>query len=447
MKPLAVAGVKPLAIAGVKPLAVAGVKPQGQHNLFEQNPMRILQIVPSISLVYGGPSQMVRGLSQGLAAAGADVTILTTDANGDNGQAPLDVPLGKAIAQDGYQVIHFPCRPFRRYKFSIELLQWLDRHGRDYDVIHIHALFSPISSMAAWVARRIGVPYILRPLGTLDPADLKKKQQIKQLYAALLEGPNLKGAAAVHFTSAQEAKISERFGAKTLDWIFPLGVTLPEPQGNAREQLGLTENWPIVLFMSRIDPKKGFDLLIPALENLVQLPFYFVVAGANPQDPEYEDKIRQRLATSSLGNRTHNLGFVSGGAKTALLKAADLFVLPSYYENFGIAVAEAMHMGTPVVISDQVHIHDNVSTSQSGWVCNCSVEGLTQALREALRDPLALERRGKNAQTYAQSNYCWETIAPSMLTAYRSLVKTPTNLPPKPSNASIIGYDGKSAME
>jgi glycosyltransferase involved in cell wall biosynthesis len=413
------------------------VKPQGKHNLFEQNPMRILQIVPSISLVYGGPSQMVRGLSQGLAAAGADVTILTTDANGDNGQAPLDVPLGKAIAQDGYQVIHFPCRPFRRYKFSVELLQWLDRHGRDYDVIHIHALFSPISSMAAWVARRIGVPYILRPLGTLDPADLQKKKQLKQLYAALLEAPNLKGAAAVHFTSAQEAK------------IFPLGVTLPAPQGDARQELGLTEDWPIVLFMSRIDPKKGFDLLIPALENLVQeqLPFYFVVAGANPQDPAYEEKIRQRLLTSSLGDRTHNLGFVSGGAKTALLKAADLFVLPSYYENFGIAVAEAMHLGTPVVISDQVHIHDNVSASESGWVSDCSVEGLTQSLRQALSDPQMLERRGENAQTYAQRHYCWETIAPLMLTAYRSLVTTPTNFTPSTGNPNVIGYDGKSAME
>jgi glycosyltransferase involved in cell wall biosynthesis len=384
-----------------------------------------------------------------LAAAGADVTILTTDANGDNGQAPLDVPLGKAIAQDGYQVIHFSCRPFRRYKFSVELLQWLARHGRDYDVIHIHALFSPISSMAAWVARSLGVPYILRPLGTLDPADLQKKKQLKQLYAALLEAPNLKGAAAVHFTSAQEAKISERFGAKTLDWIFPLGVTLPAPQGDARQELGLIENWPIVLFMSRIDPKKGFDLLIPALENLLQeqLPFYFVVAGANPQDPAYEEQIRQRLLTSSLSDRTHNLGFVSGGAKTALLKAADLFVLPSYYENFGIAVAESMHLGTPVVISDQVHIHDNVAASESGWVSDCSVAGLTQSIRQALSDPQRLKRRGENAKTYAQSHYCWETIAPLMLTAYRSLIKPPTNLTPSTRNPNVIGYDGKSAME
>jgi glycosyltransferase involved in cell wall biosynthesis len=407
--------------------------------------MKILQIVPSISLVYGGPSQMIRGLAAGLAQAGAEVMVLTTDANGDSGQPPLDVPLGTAIDQDGYQVIHFACRPFRRYKFSLELLQWLYRHGRDYDVIHIHALFSPISSMGAWVARRIGVPYILRPLGTLDPADLQKKKLPKQLYAALLEGPNLKGAAAVHFTSKQEAATSERFGATTTDWIYPLGVQLPEAQGNPRQQYNLDEDWPIVLFMSRIDPKKGLDLLIPALEKLAQElpPFYFVLAGGNPQDPDYEAQIRQRLATSTLNDRTRPLGFVSGGAKTALLAAADLFVLPSYYENFGIAVAEAMHVGTPVVISDQVHIHHDISQSASGWVCECNVESLTATLRQALSGGGDRARRAQNAQTYAQTHYNWSSIAPRLLAAYETIIKKPA----PPQNRQTMEYDGESAMD
>lgn len=407
--------------------------------------MKILQIVPSISLIYGGPSQMIRGLSAGLAAAGAEVTVLTTDANGDSGQAPLDVPLGQPITQEGYQVIHFACRPFRRYKFSIELLQWLHRHGRDYDIIHIHALFSPISSCSAWVARQIGVPYILRPLGTLDPADLQKKKQLKQLYAALLEGPNLKGSAAVHFTSRQEALTSERFGATTQDWIYPLGVQLPQPQGNPREQYNLTEPWPILLFMSRIDPKKGLDLLIPSLEKLaLETPFYFVLAGGNPQDPVYETTIRDRLTNSILADRTRALGFVSGGEKTALLATADLFVLPSYYENFGIAVAEAMHVGTPVLISDQVHIHQDITDSQSGWVCPCDPQALTQTLRQALSSPADRTTRAAHARTYAHTHYNWSTIAPQLLTAYQSLL-TPPKSPAQ--NTQQIEYDSKSAMD
>ena len=188
--------------------------------------MRVLQIVPSISLVYGGPSQMVLGLSAALATAGVDVTILTTDSNGDSGQPPLDVPLDRPVEQQGYQVRYFRCSPFRRYKFSLPLFSWLRQNASSFDLAHIHALFSPVSTAAATIARQQHLPYILRPLGTLDPADLQKKRRLKQAYAALLERPNLAGASAVHFTSAQEAKISERFGVVTQDMIIPLGCLL-----------------------------------------------------------------------------------------------------------------------------------------------------------------------------------------------------------------------------
>ena len=146
--------------------------------------MRILQIIPSISLVYGGPSQMVLGLSAALAGKGIEVTILTTNSNGDVGQPPLDVPLNQPIEQNGYRIYYFPCAPFRRYKFSLDLLSWLNRHAKAFDLAHIHALFSPVTTAAATVARNKKLPYILRPLGTLDPADLQKKKQLKRLYAA-----------------------------------------------------------------------------------------------------------------------------------------------------------------------------------------------------------------------------------------------------------------------
>src|SRR5919199_4354232 len=187
-------------------------------------PLRILQIVPSISLVYGGPSQMVKGLSAALATQGEKFTVLTTNSNGDAGQPPLDVPLDKPVEQDGYQLRYFHCSPFRRYKFSLDLLQWLGCNAEKFDLAHIHALFSPVSTASAAIARHKKLPYILRPLGTLDPADLRKKRQLKQIYAALLERPNMAGEAGIHFTSAQEAKISERFGTHSSDLVIPLGV-------------------------------------------------------------------------------------------------------------------------------------------------------------------------------------------------------------------------------
>ena len=113
---------------------------------------------------------------------------------------------------------------------------------------------------------------------------------------------------------------------------------------------------------------------------------------------------------------------MTGEFKTALLQAADLFVLPSYYENFGIAVAEAMSHGTPVVISDQVHIWEEVRDCGAGWVGPCEVEALTDLIRSALQNPSECQRRGVLAQEYAQKAYSWEAIAQQTIQAYRHLV-------------------------
>ena len=410
--------------------------------------MRILQIIPSISLVYGGPSQMVLGLSAALASQGIDVTIITTDSNGDIGQLPLDVPLNQPIKQNGYQIIYFRCSPFRRYKFSLSLLQWLNHNAWQFDLAHIHALFSPVTTFAATIARYHKLPYIIRPCGMLDPADLHKKKRLKQIYAAILERPNLAGAAAIHFTSKQEAKISERFGLGSTgkmpvpqedftgilpvlqegftgkmpvsqDLIIPLGVRadfypnrLPESQ------------IPIILFMSRIEPKKGLDLLVPALESILArgIQFHFILAGSNPQDADYETKITNKIAHSSLGRFTTITGFVSGDLKVELLRKADLFVLPSYYENFGIAVAEAMAAGVPVAISDRVYISDDIQQAEAGWVAPLEVGAIARSIESALLAPQERQRRGLNAQAYAKKYYNWEDIARQTIDAYQQIL-------------------------
>ncbi|AFZ59228.1 glycosyltransferase [Anabaena cylindrica FACHB-243] len=388
--------------------------------------MKILHIVPSISLIYGGPSQMVLGLAPALVKAGEEVTILTTDSNGDYGQKPLDVPLNRPIKQDGYDIIYFRCAPFRRYKFSLDLLIWLKIHAKNFDIAHIHALFSPVSSASALICRQQNLPYILRPLGTLDPADLRKKKLLKQLYVKILECGNLAGAAAIHFTSEQEAKISARFGVKTKDLVIPLGVIPPSEDGknSVSNQWDIPSDKPVVLFMSRIDPKKGLDLLLPALEKLLNdgFKFHFILAGTNPQDPIYEQKIKSEIENSPLNVHTTITGFVTGEAKQSLLKAADLFVLPSYYENFGIAVAEAMVAGKPVVISDQVHIYQQVVDSESGWVGKTDVKSLVDLLKEALSNPQECQRRGVNAEKYALENFSWDAIAQQVIQAYQEIV-------------------------
>ncbi len=382
--------------------------------------MRILQIIPSIALVYGGPSQMVRGLSSALAAQGMDVTILTTDSNGDTGQPPLDVPLNQPVSEDGYTVRYFRCSPFRRYKFSLNLLNWLWQHAAEFDIAHIHALFSPVSSGAARVAKLRQLPYILRPLGTLDPADLQKKKQVKQIYATLLERGNIAGAAALHFTSQPEAQISERFGVSTKDLVIPLGVNPP----NFETENKVSNNPPVILFMSRIEPKKGLNLLIPALEQVLAAGYSFklILAGSNPQDPGYETQIQTQIQQSSLKQYTTFTGFVTGEEKARLLKTADLFVLPSYYENFGIAVAEAMVAGIPVVISDGVQIWEQIQQAEAGWVSQCEVSEIAAKIESALQHQPERQRRGKNARQLALQHYSWDAIASQTIQAYQDIL-------------------------
>ena len=414
--------------------------------------MRILQIIPSISLVYGGPSQMVLGLSAALAAKNIDVTIITTDSNGDIGQLPLDVTLNQPIKQNGYQIIYFRCYPFRRYKFSLSLLQWLNENVRQFDLAHIHALFSPVTTLAATIARGHNLPYIIRPCGMLDPADLQKKKLLKQIYGTLLEGHNLAGAAAIHFTSKEEAKISERFGLDCTgkmpvprdldctgkmpvprdldctgkmpvpqDLVIPLGVTAGLSPKKLRES-----QVPIILFMSRIEPKKGLDLLIPALESILEsgIEFSFILAGSNPQDADYETQIKVQIHNSILAKYTTITGFVSGDLKNELLTNADLFVLPSYYENFGIAVAEAMAAGVPVAISDRIHIAEDIREAEAGWVGPLEVGAIANSIKSALLNPEERQRRGLNGQEYAKKYYNWEAIAQQTIDAYQQILSS-----------------------
>ncbi|GAB4144433.1 MAG: glycosyltransferase [Cyanobacteria bacterium J069] len=396
--------------------------------------MRVLQIIPAISPIYGGPSQMVTGFSKALAGAGVAVTILTTDANGDTGQAPLTVPLYQPVQQDGYEIRYFRQTGRQRYKFSVGLLRWLSLHAPEFDLAHIHALFSPVSSAAAAIARTRRLPYILRPLGTLDPIDLKKKRRLKQLYAALLERPNLAGAAAVHFTSHQEAETAERFGLSLRDWVLPLGVDQSDfavaPAARqaiaqaTRDRLGIPPDRPVVLFLSRLDPKKGLDLLIPALEQVQQagILFHWILAGSNPQDPAYENQVRDRLQGSPLSACSTQTGFVAGQPKRDLLLLADLFVLPSYYENFGIAVAEAMAAGVPVVVSNQVPLHQDIAQAQAGWVVPCRSDALADTLAIALQS-VHRPQRGEAAQRWARQHYTWEAIAQRTVQHYEIILQ------------------------
>ncbi|MBW4654282.1 MAG: glycosyltransferase [Kaiparowitsia implicata GSE-PSE-MK54-09C] len=382
--------------------------------------MRVVHVVPSLAWEDGGPSAAALGMVSALAEAGVAVTLLTTDA----GAGPGALPISEAVS------LHtFRCWPSQRYKFSPDLLRWMARHAGAYDVAHIHALFSPVSTAAAWIARQQGLPYVLRPLGTLDPADLQKKHWLKLRYGRWLEAPNLANAAAIHFTSEPEAAIAHRFGVATRDVVLPLGVSLPSAppdsdEADLRAQWGLSSDCPIVLFLGRFDRKKGIELLMAALEQLQAegVAFHWILAGANPYDPAYEKAVGDRLRRSPLQGQTIQPGFVTGALKASVLGMADVSVLPSAAENFGIAVAEAMLASIPVVISEGVQIHLAVQSAGAGWVVPRQVDALTDCLRQVLQNPAERHRRGQAAQQLAAREYAWGAIAPQLIALYQQIL-------------------------
>ena len=194
--------------------------------------MKILHVIPSISLKHGGPSVALAAMVRGLAERGVSVDVATTDDDGPSGR--LTVPFGVPVTRQGINYVHFR-KQTEFYKVSFGLSRWLERSVSHYDLVHVHALFSYASVTAAREARRQGVPYIIRPLGVLNRwGMINRRPWLKAMSYRVLEKPLLRHAAAIHFTSRQEQAEAGRLGLKTRPVVIPLGIDLSEFRQPAR---------------------------------------------------------------------------------------------------------------------------------------------------------------------------------------------------------------------
>jgi glycosyltransferase involved in cell wall biosynthesis len=388
--------------------------------------MKVLHLIPSIAAVRGGPSVAVIEMVKSLKNIGIDVEIATTN---DSGDVLLDVPLNTLHEYKGVPVRFFsrfspPVHAVREFAFSFDLTVWLWQHLRDYDLIHVHAIFSYSSTIAMAIARLQNVPYVIRPLGQLCEWSLQQSKQKKEIYLRLIEKANLKGAKALHLTSNQERKELELLDWDLPNFILPHGLVLPVAIANAREQLHQTLNIPleipIILFLSRLHPKKGLDYLIPALSKLRNQNFAFVLAGGG--DPEYEAELDRLVQENNLSDRTHKLGFVGGEKKDICLQGADLYALTSHSENFGIAVLEALAAGTPALVTTGVALSDLVKEQNLGWVVDLEIEAIAKSIQEFLDNPDMAKQKGDRAAQYVAEHYAWENIALNLKAIYTKIL-------------------------
>ncbi len=387
-----------------------------------QPALKILHVIPSVAAVHGGPSVMIGMMARGLSQSGFDVHIATTN---DDGAEKFPVPLGEPVLRDGLTYWYFD-RQTQFYKFSMPLSRWLSKHVSDYRLVHIHALFSHSSYAAAHWARRRKVPYIVRPLGVLNRWGMENRRPwLKNLSYRLLESRILKHAALIHYTSEQERDEAALLGVKAESVIVPnpvptaSGTALPGSFRAVHPELAGRE---IILFLSRFDRKKGLELLLPAFARVHQRIPSAALVLAGSGDASLVDELKTQARALGIADDILWAGFLQNEAKLAAFAAAAVFVLPSWSENFGVAVIEAMAAGCPVVVTDQVAVHTDIAANKAGYVVPCDVEALAGALLEMLEDQPARAIMGLNGKCLTQTHYSPAAVTAKLTAAYRSIL-------------------------
>jgi glycosyltransferase involved in cell wall biosynthesis len=377
--------------------------------------LRVLHVIPAVAPRYGGPSAAVVGLCRALLLAGADPMIATTDADGS---ARLDVLPGVRREWQGVPAIFFPRAFSESYKWSGALASWVAHHAADFDVIHVHAVFSHASLAAGRAARAEGRPYLVRPLGALDPWSLGHHRWRKKLLLASGGRTLLMGAAAIHYTTEGEQRLAEsRVPGLPAGVVVPLGVD----EEYFEAATPVDGRAPYILTLSRLDDKKRLGDLIRAFHALdgSTSDWSLVIAGVG--NGATTARLHQLANDGPARGRIEFAGWVDGPRKLDLIRGASLFALPSHQENFGLGLIEAMACGVPVLVTPGVNLAPAIVAGEGGWLLDVDAEGWSAALRSVLSNRPEMGYRARAARTFA-ARFRWSTVAAEMLTAYRHAI-------------------------
>lgn len=386
--------------------------------------MRALHVIPSVSQKSGGPGHAIIEMCRALHERSVDVLVAATDADV---RGRLSVELGRPLMYKGVRTIFFPRQWSDAYKYSRPLSRWLDTRVADYDIVHIHAVFSHSSLAAARACRRHGVPYLVRPLGSLAPWGMRQKPFRKKLFWHAGVKRMLRGAAAIHYTTALEKQAVEESLGLARGVVIPLGIeseSLAQAGVNGlfrQEHSTLLEN-PYILVLSRLLPTKGLDVLLEAFLPLVKREEFkswrLVLAGEGPAD--YVASLKRLTAEGGGSDHVLFPGWLEGARKISATQGASLLALPSFHENFGLCVMEALACGVPVLVSPHVNIAPEIKDANAGWISPVEKSSLHAALTEALRAKDERTRRGSAGRELAR-RFSWREIAADLINLYQSI--------------------------
>ncbi|MBI2633433.1 MAG: glycosyltransferase [Parcubacteria group bacterium] len=390
--------------------------------------MKILHVVSSYwpAFEFGGPIQSVHLLNKYLVKNNIDITVYTTNA----GLRKKNIPLKKEVVTDRVKIFYFPYYGYVHYTFSPALFFALKKNVKNFDIIHITGVWNFPVSVAAFWARWYRKPYCISPRGSLmkEPLALRKTL-LKKILLARIVRRDFESADIVHFTADAEEKEYLQTGL-----TFRKSVIIPngfEPtvfknahdQKSFRKKWGITENQKIILFLGRLNWKKGFDTLIPSFARIIQkIPSaLLVIAGGT--DENYKKTINQLIKKYNVHTSVVFTGMLTGEDKVAAFQESDVFALPTYSENFGMAVVEAMYYKLPIIITEKVGISQLIMQYNAGIVIKKNEQELTNALIKILTrayDTTEMISRGKHL---VETEFNCQNVAKRHIETYNMLLE------------------------
>jgi len=386
--------------------------------------MKILHVIANLAPRYGGPSKACWEMARAVAQLGHQVSIYTTN---QDGPGILPVPTDGPVWREGVEVRYFPIHPPRFWGTSWALARALRQEIKGVDLVHLHNLYLFHDLVCGRYCRIFGVPYLIQPHGSLDPFIYRRHRWRKRFMEWGFQNRTIRKASAILFTTAEERELAAPFTFGTPGVVVPLGMDLdefselPEP-GEFRRRHPEIGAKHIILFFGRINFKKGLDILAKAFGAVARRrqDVHLVIAG--PDNEGWGGRVRTWLEEEGMGACATFTGMVLGPEKLAVLRDASLFVLPSYSENFGLAVIEAMAAGLPVIISDRVNIWREVETGRAGRVIACDPTALADQILDLLAHPEAAAGLARNGRSLVEERFQWPRIAGRLAEAYGRII-------------------------
>lgn len=375
---------------------------------------RVLHIIPSLAAIHGGPTTAVIEMMEALNEMGFSNAIALSDDDGWRQRLPADAP-ERQIKDRFY---------FRKrsdfYTFTPAMAGWLNTHVTNFDLVHIHGLFSHINILAGRACQLHNIPYIVTPHGMANRYGMRHKRLRKMISFRLFERRLLNQAHIVHLTSHDEARDFTDLNISTVTRVIPLAVRAVGDNKTDAKPHHKYQNRPLqILFMGRLHQIKNIEAIIATLAQPDMKDYHLHICGEGT--PQYSIQLKLYAEQCGVAEQITWHGFVNGNEKAYLFAESDIFVLPSFSESFGISAIEAVSAGLPCVLSR--HVANAKTLADAGFA------KITDASSKDIANGILEVSKWKNkdftsrAMAYFSNHYDKSIISKSLALLYDDVLK------------------------